>query len=83
MILAFSIKNIYFIPFISAKFIKLFYAFWRCYTKTAEAADVTVSAVQYLHELFQILATPLARAASAVALATASFTRGSKALGRM
>ena len=37
MILAFSIKNIYFIPFISAKFIKLFYAFWRCYTKTAEA----------------------------------------------
>ena len=33
--------------------------------------------------VFQIRATPLARAASAVALATASFTRGSKALGRM
>ena len=82
MILAFSIKNIYFIPFISAKFIKLFYAFWRCYTKTAEAADVTVSAVIF-YNCYQIIATPLARAASAVARATASFTRGSKALGRI
>jgi hypothetical protein len=54
MILAFSIKNIYFIPFISAKFIKLFYAFWRCYTKTAEAADETVSAVS-IHVNYLIL----------------------------
>ena len=54
MILAFSIKNIYFIPFISAKLIKLFYAFWRCYTKTAEAADETVSAVS-IHVNYLIL----------------------------
>jgi hypothetical protein len=54
MILAFSIKNIYFIPFISAKFKKLFYAFWRCYTKTAEAADETVSAVS-IHVNYLIL----------------------------
>ncbi len=83
MIFGLPIKNIYFISFVSVFFIKLYYPFWRCYTKTAEAADEAVSAVKYLLEFFQILATPLARAASAVALATASFTRGSKALGRI
>ena len=52
------------------------------YKKAAGAADETVPAVE-IGNFYQILATPLARAASAVARATASFTRGSKALGRI